>query len=313
MGIAPGQPLYRVTAHRLLCLAGVLCVLLRADRAFGAAPVVSIEPCSLLTLAEVGPVLHGTATQDRPHVVAINNVPVGGDCSYRSAQNRLIVINVHVDAHPGGHQQKAFENARRLPHVTDLSGLGDRAFTVPNPNGPSNVTFLRGMILVTVMAQGLGIDETKQLASLVAGRLPATGGGAPASAAGSHRAPSAATTPSTPPPSSASAHSSGTLDPALIGSWFLHQPSVNRAIGLLHIKRDGTFSITLSGKRSHDRVPKGSGMIDGEHGVLHLYPDRGGHTQELRYRIVGTNQMEWTDQKGHVTTASRLPKPIGPD
>lgn len=310
MGIAPMRPLYRVTADRLLCLVGFLCVLLTADRTFGAKPVVSIEPCSLLTVAEVGAVLHGTATQDRPHVVAINKVPVGGDCVYRSAQNRLIVINLHVDAFPGGHQQKLFENARRLPHVTDLSGLGDRAFTVTNPSGPPSVTFLRGMILVTVMAQGLGINETKQLASLVAGRLPATGGGSPASAAGSHRTPSASTPPPAAsrsvPPTSASAHGSGTLDPALIGSWFLVQPSINRGIGALTVKRDGTFTMALAEKRRGDRAAKLSGTIVGENGVLHLYPDLGGRAQELRYRIVNKKQMELTDQLGNVMIA-RLP------
>jgi hypothetical protein len=39
--------------------------------------------------------------------------------------------------------------------------------------------------------------------------------------------------------------------------------------------------------------------------VLHLYPERGGQTQEIRYKIVDKNQMEWTDPKGSVTIARR--------
>jgi hypothetical protein len=129
-----------------------------------------------LTLEEVGSVLHGTATQDRPHVVAVNKVPVGGDCTYRSVQNKSIVINLMVDAYPGGHQPNAFENRRRRPDVTDLPGLGDRAFAVTNPRGPASVTFLQGMILVTIHAEDLGIDDVRQLASHVSGRLPETTG-----------------------------------------------------------------------------------------------------------------------------------------
>jgi hypothetical protein len=48
-----------------------------------------------------------------------------------------------------------------------------------------------------------------------------------------------------------------------------------------------------------------SGKIDGENGILHLYLERGGHTQEIRYKIVDKNQMEWTDQKGNVIIARR--------
>lgn len=306
MDVSPLRSLYRVPAYRLLVIVGFLCFLLTAQRAIGGAPVVAIEPCSLLTLAEVGAVLHGTATQDRPHVVAINKVPVGGNCVYRSAQNRLIVINLHVDAYPGGHQQKAFDNARRLPHVTDLSGLGDRAFTVTNPNGPPSVTFLRGMILVTVNVQNLGINEAKQLASLVAGRLPTTGGHSSASAGSSKSTSSAPATTPVPstssrsvPPVAPAAQESGKLDPALIGSWFLRHPS-GRSIANLQVERDGRFFMTvLAGNKQQ------SGKIDGDNGVLHLYPERGGHTQEIKYKIVDKNQMEWTDQKGNVTIARR--------
>ena len=50
-----------------------------------------------------------------------------------------------------------------------------------------------------------------------------------------------------------------------------------------------------------------SKRIDGENGVLHLYPGHGGHAQELnykvKYRAIDTNQMEWTDRKGNVTIA----------
>jgi hypothetical protein len=265
-------------------------MLLLAEGSSAATPGVAIEPCSLLTLAEVGAVLHGTATQDRPHVVKINKVPVGGNCVYRSAQNKLIVINLMVDANPSGHQQKAFEMGRQRPHTADLAGLADRAFTVTNPNGPPSVTFLRGMILVTINAQGLGINDVKQLASIAAGRLPVTGGGA---------AVSKNAAPTSPPPSTTSVQSSGKLDPALVGSWFLKQPN-GRGIANLYVERDGRFSMTLLAGNKQQ-----SGKIDGDSGVLHLYPDRGGHAQELKYKIIDKNQMEWTDQKGNVTLVRR--------
>ncbi|MEX5215813.1 MAG: hypothetical protein NW703_16860 [Nitrospiraceae bacterium] len=274
----------RATAGGLLFLVTFACWFVVAEQTFGATPTVSVEPCSLLTLAEVGAVIHGTATQGRPHVVTVNKVPVGGNCVYRSAQNRLLVINLIVDAYPGD-KQKAFENARRRPHVTDLPGLGDRAFTVTNPHGPPSVTFLSGKILVTINVEGLNVDAAKQLASLVAGRLPATEG-------------TVAKSPS-PPPVAPPAQASGKLDPALVGSWFLRHPS-GRSIANLDITRHGTFSMTMlaGGKMTQ-------GHVEGENGVLHLYPDRGGHSQEIKYKIVDKNQMEWTDQKGNVTIARR--------
>ncbi len=295
MDVPAIRPCQRITTIPLLFTVGIVCILLTVERSVGGVPAVPIEPCSLLTLAEVGAVLHGTATQDRPHVVKINKVPVGGNCVYRSAQNKLIVINLMVDANPTGHQQKAFDMGRQRPHTADLAGLGDRAFTVTNPNGPPSVTFLRGMILVTINAQGLGINDVKQLASIAAGRLPATGGGPAVS-----KSPSPSSSDATsPPPSTSSMQGSGKLDPSLVGSWFLKQPS-GRAIANLYVERDGRFSMTiLAGNKQQ------SGKIDGDNGVLHLYPDRGGHTQELKYKVIDKNQMEWTDQKGNVTIARR--------
>jgi hypothetical protein len=296
MDVPAIRPRQRITTKPLSFTAGILCILLTVGRSFAGAPAVPIEPCSLLTLAEVGAVLHGTATQDRPHVVAINKVPVGGNCVYRSAQNKLIVINLMVDANPTGHQQKAFDMGRQRPHTADLAGLGDRAFTVTNPNGPPSVTFLRGIILVTINAQGLGINDVKQLASIAAGRLPATGGGP---AVPKSPSPSASSVPTSPSSSRPAMQGSGKLDPALVGSWFMKQPS-GLGIANLYIERDGRFSMTiLAGNKQQ------SGKIDGDNGVLHLYPDRGGHIQELKYKIIDKNQMEWTDQKGNVTIARR--------
>jgi hypothetical protein len=84
-----------------------------------------------------------------------------------------------------------------------------------------------------------------------------------------------------------------------VGSWFLKQPD-GRALANLDVKRDGTFSMMLlAGAKMQ------SGRIEGENGILRLHPERGGRVQELRYRIVDKNQMEWTDQKGNVTIARR--------
>ena len=141
-----------------------------------------LEPCSLLTLAEVGAVLRGPATQDRPHTVRRNNVAVGGDCSYRSPLNRSIVITLHVDGYPGGHQRAAFEKGRQRPHVTGISGLGDLAYAEAPPSRPVRVTFLKGDVLVWVMAQGLGVAEVRELARLAASRLPGPSATPPAAA-----------------------------------------------------------------------------------------------------------------------------------
>lgn len=282
-----------------------ICVLLMADRAFGATPTVAVEPCALLTLEEVGAVLHGTATQGRPHVVKINKVPVGGDCSYRSAENRLVVINLMVDAHPGGHQPKAFETGRRRPHVTDLSGLGDRAYTVTNPNGPPTVTFLRGKILVTIHVQGLDIDAAKQLASLVATRLPDSTGKVPAPVDRSTSSPTPQPRSVPPPPPSSSVlpsppagQGTGKLDPALVGSWLMKRPQDRSPFAHLFVQPHGTYSMMVGSKLQ-------GGTIEGSNGVLRLTPKRGGNQESIRYRLVGNDRMEWTDQQGTVVVLNR--------
>lgn len=132
--------------------------------------------------------------------------------------------------------------------------------------------------MTTVEVTGLSIEEVKQVASVVAPRLP---------------------TSVIEPLSPATPKATGTLDPALVGSWFLKQPN-GRGLANLDVKRDGTFFIMLlAGAKMQN------GTIDGENGVLHLYPERGGRPQEIRYRILDKNQMEWTDQRGNVTIARR--------
>jgi hypothetical protein len=110
------------------------------------------------------------------------------------------------------------------------------------------------------------------------------------------RLPTSAIEPPPPPPAQ---KESGKLDPALVGSWFLKQPS-GRAIANLQVEGDGRFDMTLLAGNKQQR-----GNIDGENGVLHLYPDGGGPGQEIKYSIVDKNQMEWTDQKGVTTIARR--------
>jgi hypothetical protein len=291
----------RRTAHLLILVITFVSLSLPAGRTGAGRPTVSIEPCSLLTLEEVGAVIHGTAIQGRPHVVKINTVPVGGDCSYRSVQNKLLVINLMVDAYPGGHQPKAFELARQRPHVTDLSGVGDRAFTVTNPNGPPSVTFLRGMILVTIHVQGLGIDAAKQLASFMVPRLPDSTGKAPAplDSLPSSSTPQPQNMPLPSRPSSPPiGQGTNQLDPALVGSWLLKRPEGGVPYAHLFVQQNGIYSMKVGSKLL-------SGRIEGEHGVLRLVPKQGGNSEEIQYRIIGTNQMEWSDQQGNVTVMHR--------
>ena len=263
---------------------GLAGLLLTGGGALGAP--VAIEPCSVLSLEEATTVLKGPAKQEVPSPIRYQGISTGGTCVYRLRKDPMVTITVRVDATPTGAQRQRFAAGLRRGPAAEFSGLGDRAYTEIRTKGPQSVTFLRGETLTTVTVEGLGIDEAKQVAALVAPRLPASTGEPPPSPPKFSR-------------SAASTHGSGHLDPALVGSWFLKQPD-GRALANLDVKRDGTFSMMLlAGAKMQ------SGRIEGENGILRLHPERGGRVQELRYRIVDKNQMEWTDQKGNVTITRR--------
>jgi hypothetical protein len=138
-----------------------------------ASAVAEVEPCSLLTLAEVSEVLNAPASMDRPHRVRRNNVTVGGDCVYRSAYDRTTLVTLHVDAYPGGHQRTALARRCQRPYTVDVSGVGDAACAEDPPAGPKSLTFLRGEVLVMItMTDPLGIAEAKELARRAIARLP---------------------------------------------------------------------------------------------------------------------------------------------
>ena len=242
----------------------------------------SLEPCSILSPQEAGNVLKGPVKQEVPSPIKYKGISTGETRTYRSQKEPLVTITVRTDATPTGAQKHRFQAGLRRVQAAEFSGVGDRAYTEVRPKGPQKVTFLRGDTLTTVTVEGLNIDDAKAIAALVAPRLPTS-----------------IQVPAPPTPSAGSTHGSGKLDPALIGSWFLKQPN-GRSLANLDVKRGGSFSMMLlAGAKMQ------SGKIDGENGVLHLYPERGGHTQEIRYRIVDKNQMEWTDQKGNVMIARR--------
>jgi hypothetical protein len=228
--------------------AHALAALLVLGAGLGAAgPAAALEACSLLTLVEVSAAARVPVTQDRPHTVRRNGVVVGGDCSYRSPVNRSIVITVHVDGYPGGHQRTAFDRGRQGPHVTSVAGLGDLAYVEAPPGRPARVTFLKGDVLVWVIAQGLGAPEVTQLARHAAGRLPA-------SASGPSGSPAPPTTTTPPPsqqaapkgssaavaPSAPSSGSSGGPDRALVGTWKFEGTAADM---LWVVRADGSYRV----------------------------------------------------------------------
>jgi hypothetical protein len=236
----------------------------------------ALEPCSVLSAQEASSVIKAPVKQDVPSPIKYQGISVGGTCLYRSQNDWMVTITVRSDATPAGGQRQMFEAG--LKRATAVSGIGDRAYLEARSQGPSSVTFLRGDTLATVTVEGLGIDAAKSVAVLVAPRLP-----------------SSIDVAAQPPP----AKGTGKLDPALVGSWFLTQAD-GRGLATLTVESDGRFFMTLlAGNKTQ------SGQMDGQNGVLHLYPERGGTAQEIRYRSVQKDQMEWTDAKGTVLHVRR--------
>jgi hypothetical protein len=250
----------------------------------GSAPVrgaaTSLEPCSVLSADEARAFLNGPVKQEVPSPIRYRGVSTGGTCVYRSQKDSNLVLSIRTDATPTAAQHRQFENGRRRVGGKEISGIGDRAYVEARGSGHV-VTFLRGQTLGTVTVQGLSVDAARKVAARVAGRVPAA----------------LALAQPTPPPSTSV--KVGALDPALVGSWFLRQPN-GRAVANLHIARDGRFDLTLlAGNRQQ------VGRAEGTKGVLRLHPERGGRTQEIRYRVLDKNQLEWTDQQGQVTIVRR--------
>ncbi len=242
-----------------------------------AAASTSLEPCSVFTQEEASIALKGPVKAEVPSPIRYRGIQTGGTCVYRLVKDPNVTITVRSDATPTGAQRQRFDAGLR--RAAELSGLGDRAYVEVRPEGPQSVTFLRGDTLATVTVEGLGIDVAKKVAAVVAPRLPTS-----------------IDVPATSPSGPAVV---GKLDPALVGSWFLTEPS-GRSLANLQVERDGRFYMTLlAGNRQQ------SGRIDAENGVLHLYPERGGSPQEVRYRMSGKDQMEWTDARGNVTVVRR--------
>lgn len=267
------------TASRLALAVGLTGLLLSQSRALGGTTS-SLEPCSVLSPEEASSVLKGPVKQEVPSPITYKGLSTGGTCMYRLQKEPMVSITVRTDATPTGAQRRRFEAGLRKSRGGEFSGIGDRAYFESQVlKGSEALTFLRGDTLTTVTVAGLGIEEAKRVASLIAPRLPITV--------------------IEPPVPSSAQKGSGKLDPALVGSWFLKQPD-GRGIANLRVEQDGRFYMTLLAGNKQQQ-----GNISGENGVLHLYPERGGRPQELRYRIVDKNQMEWIDQKGNLTIARR--------
>jgi hypothetical protein len=236
----------------------------------------------VLTEAEAATILKGKVKREVPSPIQYKGTSSGGTCTYRSQQDWRATISVRSDATPTAAQKQQFEGGMRRTGGAAISGVGDRAYAVARSTGLQTVVVLRGEVLATINVDGgLTIDDAKRVAAIVAPRLPATVIEPP------------------PAPSPAATARLGTLDGALIGSWFLKQPD-GRGIANLQVERDGRFLLTLlAGNRQQ------SGRMDGANGVLHMVPERGGSTQTIRYRVVDKNQLEWTDSKGNVTVVRR--------
>ncbi len=251
-----------------------------SDAPGGAGGSASLEPCSVLSAEEASAILKGPVTREVPSPIHYKGISTGGTCMYRLQKEPMTSVTIRTDATPTGAQKRRFEAGRRHAKGDELSGIGDHAYFESQVlKGSEALTFLRGETLATVTVAGLGVEEAKRVSSLVAPRLP--------------------TTVIEPPPPPPTEKGSGKLDPALIGSWFLKQPN-GRAIANLRVEGDGRFYMTLLAGNKQQR-----GNIDGENGVLHLYPDGGGRGQEVKYKILDKDEMQWTDQKGVVTIARR--------
>lgn len=265
-----------------ICLAVTLCaigLLLSCSSDAPGGPA-SLEPCSVFSAEEASAVLKGPVKREVPSPIKYKGISTGGTCMYRLKKEPMTSITIRTDATPTSDQRRRFEAGLRKARGGEFAGIGERAYFESQVlKGSEALTFLRGDTLTTVTVAGLGVEEAKQVASLVAPRLPTS-----------------AIEPPPPPPAQ---KGSGKLDPALVGSWFLKQPD-GRGLANLRVERDGRFYMTLLAGNKQQQ-----GNIDGENGVLHLYPERGGHPQDLKYRIVDKNQMEWTDEKGNVTIARR--------
>lgn len=280
--VASLRILTRRSTPRLAALLGFTGLLLSccSDAPGGSEGSASLEPCSVLSAEEASAILKGPVKQEVPSPIKYKGISTGGTCMYRLQKAPMTSITVRTEATPTGAQQQRFEAELRHARGGEFSGVGDRAYFESQVlKGSEALTFLRGETLATVTVAGLGVEEAKKVAALVAPRLP--------------------TTVIEPPPPPPAEKGSGKLDPALVGSWFLRHPS-GRSIANLDIRRDGTFTMMLL---AGAKMQKGN--VDGENGVLHLYPERGGHNQEIKYKIVDKNQMEWTDQKGNITIARR--------
>lgn len=243
----------------------------------------SLEPCSILTEAEASRILKGKVKREVPSPIQYRGTTSGGTCTYRSQQDGRATISVRSDATPTAAQKQQFEGGQRRTKGIPVAGLGDRAYAAERSSGIQTVVVLRGEVLATITVDGgLTIDDAKRVAAIVAPRLPEKVVEPPAA-----------------PPSPAATSKLGNLDGALVGSWFIQQRD-GRGIANLRVEDDGRFYITLlAGNRQQ------SGRMDGENGVLHMYPERGGSMQTIRYRVIDKSQLEWTDDKGNVTLVKR--------
>jgi hypothetical protein len=99
-----------------------------------------------------------------------------------------------------------------------MPGVGDTAYADTAPSRPPSVTFLRGDVLVTVtVTHPLGVAAAKQLATLVAARLPAS---AAESAEPPTRPPSSGRVAASQlPPTSPAPLTQPSIDAALVGTW----------------------------------------------------------------------------------------------
>ena len=274
----------RTNAHRLVCWASIsrhlghsllAAALLCSCGSDAPGESSSLEPCSVLSADEAGRLLMGPVKQEVPSPIKYKGISTGRNLYVLIPKGMNKSITVRTEATPTGAQRQRFEAGLRKAPGGEVSGIGDRAYI----DGRPGVTFLRGETLATVTVEGLGIEEAKQVAAMVAPRLPASV--------------------IEPPPAPAASKGKREVGSGL--GRFMDAETTQRP-------RCGESSNRTRRPVLHDAARRQQTAARkhrcGQRRAA-SDPERGGQTQEIKYKTLDKNEMEWTDQKGNVTLARR--------
>ncbi|MCP5368239.1 MAG: hypothetical protein H6907_16240 [Hyphomicrobiales bacterium] len=203
--------------------ARLLCLLSLAGMALPAAAG-QLDPCQLLTQDEVSRAL---GTPANPGVVGglsrRGSEIVGGQCSYRAANNPVTQVSISLDAYPGLDKAKSYDLSCRNATVKDMAGVGRGACAFVSPGGFVNLTVLADGALLRLTLSGRGIADP--LAAVT--ELGRAAAGRQGSGAAVARVPG--------------------LE-ALLGTWTIHPPALSprttgSARAVINVRDKGNWSL----------------------------------------------------------------------